>query len=417
MWTQQDIMQRILEMHRELAEVNDLDILLERILTRARQFVQADAGSIYLRDGDTLQFSYTQNNTLSRRLPPGKKLIYQTFHVPINHASIAGYVAHTGDMLNIPDVYALDPTLPYSFGREFDRLSQYHTQSMLTAPLKTSQGTIVGVLQIINATDADGTIIPFSQEAETIVSLFASMAAIALERAQMTRALILRMISMAELRDPKETGAHVNRVGAYALEIYEQWAMAHGVSEAEIDHNRDILRMAAMLHDVGKVSISDMILKKPGKLTPEEFNTMKSHTFTGAQLFASAHSELDRAAAEVALNHHENWIGTGYPGYCDIATGAPLPGMADEQGRARGKRGEEIPLFGRIVALADVYDALCSKRVYKDAMAEDEVLEIIRQETGTKFDPDIVAAFYECLDVLHAIRERYKDPEHESVAV
>jgi HD-GYP domain-containing protein (c-di-GMP phosphodiesterase class II) len=401
-------LERMLELHAELSEIHDLDLMLERILTRARQFMRADAGSIYIRDGETLKFSYTQNDTLSRRLKPGKKLIYTTFTMPITAASIAGYVALSGETVNIPDAYELSPDLPYHFKKDFDVLSNYRTTSMLAVPLRTSQGTIVGVLQLINATDENGAVVPFSAEDGHTVGFFAGAAAIALERAQMTRALILRMISMAELRDPKETGAHVNRVAAYSVEIYEEWAREKGIPEEEVNRQRDVLRMAAMLHDVGKVAVSDMILKKPGRFTPEEFEQMKVHTYMGGRLFINPCSPFDVTAREVAVNHHENWNGTGYPGFVDPETGEALEGHADENGKPCGRSGEEIPLFGRIVSVADVFDALRSRRVYKDAYSEEETLQIIRDDRGKKFDPDVVDAFFACHDVLVAIGERYQ---------
>ena len=156
------------------------------------------------------------------------------------------------------------PTCPYHFDKEFDDTTQYSTRSVLTIPLVSSKGDLLGILQIINAQDGNRQVVPFTISDEKIMTHFASIAAVALARAQMTRAILLRMMKMAEMRDPKETGAHVNRVGGYAVEIYENWAHRHNVSPTEIDKNRDILRMAAMLHDVGKVAISDLILKKPG---------------------------------------------------------------------------------------------------------------------------------------------------------
>jgi HD-GYP domain-containing protein (c-di-GMP phosphodiesterase class II) len=243
---------------------------------------------------------------------------------------------------------------------------------------------------------------------------FASTAAVALARAQMTRAILLRMMSMAEMRDPKETGAHVNRVGGYAVEIYENWARRHHIPPRQIDQSRDVLRMAAMLHDVGKVAISDLILKKPGRFNDDEFEIMKQHTLFGARLFLSRQSEFDDAAAEVALNHHERWDGQGYPGHIDIATGAPLPEFLQPDGSARGKRGEEIPLFGRIVAVADVYDALSSRRVYKDAWDESRVLKTIREGAGHHLDPELVEIFFACLNVLRSIQDRYRDNDHEN---
>jgi hypothetical protein len=264
MLTAQEKLDKLMALGVELNQVNDLDILMERILTDARRISNADAGSIYIREENQLLFSYTQNDTLQKRLPRGEKLIYSTFSLPINTESIAGYVATTGDLLNIPDVYHLSNTVPYGFSKQFDLSAGYVTQSVVTVPLKNTRGKILGILQIINARDAEGRTVPFAQEDEHLMQHFASVAAVALERAKMTRAILLRMISMAEMRDPKETGAHVNRVGGYSLEIYEKWAERHSISPKEIERNRDALRMAAMLHDVGKVAISDLILKNRG---------------------------------------------------------------------------------------------------------------------------------------------------------
>jgi len=409
MLTEKEKLDELLSLGIELNQLNDLDILLEKILGNARRFVNADAGSIYICRKDILDFTYTQNDTLQRRLPAGEKLIYSTFSMPINTDSIAGYVATTGELLNIPDVYQLSSDVPYSFSKKFDESAGYTTRSMVTLPLKNTRGDILGILQIINAQDENGDVIPFAPEDETLMLHFASIAAVALERAQMTRAILLRMIRMAEMRDPKETGAHVNRVGGYSIEIFEKWAERHGLDEKEIESGRDSLRMAAMLHDVGKVAISDLILKKPGKFSSDERELMKQHTVLGAQLFLQAQSDFDEAAREVAFNHHERWDGDGYPGHVDIATGEPLPGSQQQDGTARGKKGDEIPLFGRIVALADVYDALSSARVYKEAWSEADVLETIKAEAGAQFDPEIVDLFLSRIDVLRAIQERYSE--------
>lgn len=400
---------QIISLGLEVAQVKDIDVLLERLLTEARQFVNADAGSIYIKEGGSLKFSYTQNETIRKKLPEGKKLIYSTFTIPINEKSIAGYVALTGRTSNIKDVYKLPDGVPYSFDRQYDEISNYRTQSMLTFPLKTHRGEVIGVLQLINALDKDKNIIRFAEEDEPFIMHFANNAAIAMERAMMTRAIILRMIRMAELRDPKETGAHVNRVAAYSVEIYETWALQKGVSEKEINTNKDILRMAAMLHDVGKVAISDVILKKPARLDNNEMAIMKQHTYLGARLFSDAYSDFDETACLVALNHHEKWDGNGYPGHVDIMTGKPIPNFESGKQVAPGKKGEEIPLFGRIVAIADVYDALSSRRVYKESWDESKVLETMKEDSGKHFDPDLISAFFASLDAIRNIATRYPD--------
>lgn len=401
--------EEIIKLSNELNTIQDLDILLEKLLSEARTSVNADAGSIYIKDKDELIFSHVQNETLTKCLSPSQKLIYTTFRVKINTSSITGFVATTGNILNIPDVYNIPNDVPYKFNSMYDDISNYKTTSMLTVPLQTVNGSIIGVLQLINAKDDKGNVIPFTKNDEPIVMLFANNASLVLQRARMTRAILLRMISMAELRDPKETGAHVNRVATYAIELYEQWAKRHHINDKEIETNRDILRMAAMLHDVGKVAISDLILKKPARFTDEEYEIMKSHTYLGARLFKDKQSQFDEIASIVALTHHENWNGTGYPGYVDIDTGKPLE--KDRKGNPLARKGEEIPIYGRIVALADVYDALSSRRVYKEAWNENDVLNEIKSASGTKFDPELVDIFFSCYDFLKSIGLRYPDSD------
>ncbi|MCK4754997.1 MAG: GAF domain-containing protein, partial [Calditrichia bacterium] len=199
-------LQHIIQLGVEVSQIGDLDILLEKILNESRGLVGADAGSIYIKQDKELKFSYAQNETLRKKLGPGKKLIYTTFSMPITKKSIAGCVALEGQVLNITDAYKIPKKIPYSFNSGFDKLTGYETHSMLTIPLKNNRGDIIGVLQLINAKDTDQKIIPFTEEDESYIKPFAMYAAIAIERAQLTRTTIMRMISMAELRDPKETG-------------------------------------------------------------------------------------------------------------------------------------------------------------------------------------------------------------------
>ena len=405
----------ILELDSELNQIQDFDLLLERILLEARKVVHADAGSIYVlnsveEDGkriDRLDIRYAQNDTTAKQLPPGQKPAYSFFTVPISEKTISGYCAFTRKLVNVPDCYNIPKDVPYSFNTSFDQKSGYKTISSLTVPLITTEGKLLGVIQALNAMDKKGNVTSFSKDDEFLITHFATNATTALERASMTRAMILRMIRMAELRDPKETGTHVNRVAGYAVEIYDRWAYHHGVEDAEREKFRDTLKIASMLHDVGKVAISDVILKKPARFTPEEYQIMQHHTIYGASLFDDPHSEVDNIARDIALTHHENWDGTGYPGWVDPVTECPI--KADPDGKPLGLKGEEIPLTGRIVAIADVYDALCSKRVYKQAWTEEEVLTEIRSLGGTKFDPELTEAFFEILPSIKQIQNMYPE--------
>ena len=383
-----DQLRLLFELDSDLNRIQDLDLLLEEVLRGARMTVNADAGSIYLVEKNQLQIRYSQNDTLQKRLPPGERLVYSIFSIEIDNKTISGYCALTGELLNIPDAYQIPKKAPYSFNPQYDKLSRYKSQSYLALPLKTNIGNVIGVLQLINARDSDGQIRTFTADDERLASHFSTSATMALQRAQLTRTMILRMTKMAELRDPKETGPHVNRVAGYATEIYQRWASRHQVSPWEINRTSDVFRMAAMLHDVGKVGIDDAILKKPGKLEPAEYEIMKTHTLIGSSLFEDSQSEFDLMAAQVSSTHHERWDGTGYP---------------------NSLAGDSIPLWGRITSVADVYDALSCHRVYKEAWPEDRVLAEIRAQSGKQFDPEIVDLFFECLPNLRQIFERYPD--------
>ncbi|HSQ35904.1 MAG TPA: HD domain-containing phosphohydrolase [Candidatus Binatia bacterium] len=391
----------ILAITESLNRIKDIDSLLDRVLFEARRFCRADAGSIYLLENQKLRINFVQNDTLAKKAS-GKKYLYQNHALEINDRSMAGYVALTKKPLVIADAYQLSDDIPYQFNRSFDKSASYLTRSVLTVPLITNSGKLIGVMQIINACDEKNNRIPFSNEDELVVAYFANHATACIEKAKMTREIILRMIKIAELHDPEETGGHVNRVGAYAIEIYSAWALNHGVNENEIKNVRDILRIAAMLHDVGKVAISDLLLKKTGPLNDAEFNQMKGHVIMGARLFKDSTSDWDDMAAEIALNHHEKWDGTGYPG------NVPDIFVVDWHG-GPGKKGNEIPLPARIVALADVYDALTSQRAYKDCWPEEKVLQHIRAQKGKHFDPELVNIFFSIYDVIRAIKNKYNE--------
>nr|WP_321259891.1 HD domain-containing phosphohydrolase [uncultured Pseudodesulfovibrio sp.] len=398
-----DAVMAILKTTEEVNQLKDVDTILDKILYESRQLSGADAGSIFLVEDDSLIFSYVQNDTLFKK-ETANAALYHNFSIPISEHSIVGYVAKTRQSLAIDDAYELDPILPFSFNKSFDEKSGYHTTSMLTIPLIAQESRLVGVMQLINAKNDMGKVGVFSQEAQTYIPLFCNNASVAIERGIMNRELILRMMQMAELRDPSETGAHVQRVGAYSAEIYGTWAARRNHSAKDIKRARDNLRLAAMLHDVGKVGISDNILKKPAKLTNEEFDTMKWHTVYGARLFKNQTSELDRMSMEIALCHHEKYEGRGYPSVPYSAVWSDSLSLGDEV-----RNGENIPLAARICAVADVYDALASPRSYKDPFPDEKCLGILESDAGTHFDPEMVEIFIEIFDVIKAIRDKWTE--------
>ena len=381
----------ICDFFQRVASFSDTHTVLGAILQKARELGAADAGTIYLEENGELTFASAQNDTLF----PGSaanKFFYLNSRLPLNTSSIAGYVATTGATLNIPDVYELAGDLPFSFNKSFDQSSGYRTQSMLVLPLVNSKGDIKGVLQLINATK-NGRVVPFTAEMEQSIGRLGRMATIPLERAFMTTDMIMRMLHTSALRDPKETAAHVWRVGCMAAELYQHWATAHNVEPEEMLATKGQLRLAAMLHDVGKVAIPDAVLKKPGRLDDAERAIMEEHAAQGASLFRGSSHDIDKMAHDIALHHHAKWNGSGYTGSADI----PSPA------------GQDIPLFARITAIADVYDALVSRRCYKDAWDPSQALDILHGDAGKHFDPELVDIFTGIQDVIQAIFEYYRE--------
>ena len=405
----EDKLQRIIEIERELGEIQDVDVLLERILTETRKIVNADAGSIYVVEGDKLKIKYGQNDTHLKELAPGEKLPYTSFSFPINEKQICGYVALSGKPLNIKDCYKIPESKPYKFNKNTDLTTDYRTKSMYTIPLKMANGNLLGILQIINAKDEDGKIINFDDQAEMFIAHFATAAVQALQHAYLTANMVKRMLKMSEFRDPKETYPHIERVSSYSLEIYDRWAFNHNVPEAEIHRYRDNLKIAAKFHDVGKVGISDVILKKAfPRFTDEERNIMKGHTCIGAQLFEPPESELDTICQGIALHHHDRWDGgdSGYPGKIKLSDFDIRDGQVP---KTEPLSGEDIPLAARIVAVADVFDALSHKRCYKDSWSLEDSFKEIEKCSGSHFDPAVVEAFMQIKDRICSILDAIPD--------
>jgi len=395
---QDDTISYILKMIEELHHLNDVDTILDRILLEARHLACADAGSIFLIDGHNLIFSHVQNDSLFNINEAGTAL-YKNYEVPINNNSLVGFTALSGQYLMVEDAYDLPTDVPYVFNGEYDRKSGYLSKSIFTIPLITFENRLVGVMQLINALDKHGAPGPFSAHSRKYVPLFANHAAVAIERGVLNRQLMLRMMKMAELRDPAETASHVQRVGAISAEIYHRWAINNHIAVKDIKNNKDLIRLAAMLHDVGKVGIPDYILKKPGKLTDAEFTQMQQHTLFGARLFDKTTSELDFLSRDITHQSQQKWDRSGYP----------KTKPENENGPERLLQGEEIPLGARITALADVYDALSSKRTYKKAWPREKVYDCLREGSGHHFDPAVVEAFFQITDVIEAIATKYND--------
>lgn len=372
------VLRSLLEVGERMSALTDRQEVLELVLREARRLGSSEAGTLYVLKDKHLTFVAAQNERLDiSELSRG--LLGQ--ELPVSGESLAGFVAMTGRAVNIEDTYRLEVGTPFRIDRGFDAALGYKTQSVLAMPLTCPGGPCVGVLEFINHIDADGKIGPFPVEGIAGLESLAAMAAVTvynnLLQDQLRQAhleTIMRLSVAAEFRDD-DTGEHVRRISRSSAMI----ARRMGLGESQVE----LLKWASPMHDVGKIGIPDSILLKPGRLTDEERLIVQRHPRIGADILSDPQNELIAIAREVALSHHERWDGQGYPGN--------LAGTA-------------IPLCGRIVCLADVLDALISKRCYKPAYPLDKVMGIINEGRGSQFDPDVVDAF---TDISHDVVEPY----------
>ncbi len=263
--------------------------------------------------------------------------------------------------------------------------------SNLVLPVISNQGP-VGVFDFGNR--AMGT---FDAQTMGMCTMLVDQMAYSLENIRLVRelqdsrdAVIRGMALLSEMKD-SHIGGHLNRICAMSRYLAEK-LMGRPAYPEVTSHFVQLIERASALHDVGKVGVPDSILLKPGKLTDEEFDIMRSHTVLGGELLEGlmrdfGEYEMIIMGAEVARSHHEHWNGRGYPA---------------------GLSGKDIPLSARIVAICDVYDALTSKRVYKDAWTQEDAMNVLREGAGSQFDPDLVKIFLARPRDLDVIREKYK---------
>ena len=391
----------------QLSNVTDVDLLLHKILNSSLEFSKCEAGSIWIMDQDQLVLWYTRNLVLESGIQEKQAGIVNA-RISVTSNSIAGHCALTKKQVVLDDVYDLPAGSPFHFDQSFDEKTKFRTRCIISIPLLGAHGAMLGVMQLINP--ADHTTVTDTPLVERVAG-FAILAGQVLERASNAKDLLMRLVRTAEVHDPYETGAHVQRVSGVACHLYKLLADKRQVPPHVRDQNISVLRVAACLHDIGKVGIPDLILKKPGKLDEHEYNLMKWHTVIGAKMFEDSESPLEKAASEVALHAHERWDGTGYPGALDLkAMARVLEDLQHVPHLKQGLKGEEIPLFARLVGIADVFDALASHRVYKEPWTDEQIVREIRKGSGTQFDPAIVEIFLKNYDDLKAIRERFQIP-------
>ena len=373
---QEDILRSLLEVGVNLSAVADRSEMLEMILRQVRRLARAEGGSLYIARGGSLRFVAAQND----RLPPSEVAWgLKDKEMPVSGDSLAGFVASSGRVINIPDAYELSAGTPFRINRAFDAATGYRTRSVLAIPLKCPDGECIGVLELINRLGRNDQVIPFPKDDDDGIIALAAMAAVTIHNSLLQDELkqanmdsIIRLSVAAEFRDDV-TGQHVRRISLVSSLIAEGMGMP--------PEQVELIRYASPMHDIGKIGIPDAILQKPGPLTPEERRAVEKHTIIGGDILKNPTNDILCMARDVAIYHHERWDGQGYP---------------------EGLAGCNIPIAARIVCLADVFDALISERCYKEAYSLVKALRIIRREKARQFAPDIVDAFFKSLDDILA---------------
>ncbi len=363
----------------DLTSELEFNRLFPMIIGRVTEVMEAERTSLYVIDWDTRE--------LWTKVAEG----IETITVPLGKG-ISGRVAETGQVLNVTDAW----DLPY-FDRSFDQRNHFRTRSVLCLPIRGRTGQNVGVIQVINKKGQDR----FDRRDEVFLKGLASQVGIALENSLLIDELklsfnssISTLSAIVDARHPLTAG-HSLRVTEYSLLIAKE--MHLGENEIEV------LRLAALLHDIGKIGIRDAILLKDGLFTPEEREEMNSHPAKTRMILEKFYFPRSlRAVPEIACAHHEKIDGSGYPD---------------------GLKGDTLPLGSQIIAVADVFDALTSRREYpkytsqqtlaRGPMPLKEAVSLLQQEAGSRFAPEVVSAFLRCLPqaLLH-FRGEHFTPEY-----
>ena len=350
----------LLHVGQAMAAETDIDRLLITITEETKQAINSDRVTVFMLDKNT--------HELWSKVASG--MGQQEIRFPA-HLGLAGHVAMTGEIINIEDAYN-----DSRFNKDIDKKTGYRTRTVLCVPMFNLKHEIIGVFQIINKLSGE----TYTHEDEALLIAIASSAAISIENAglfkeqamlyhEQTKSFTSFINTLAFAIDARDriTAGHSSRVTSYTLAIAEQMGLD--------EDDKVILEYAALLHDFGKIGIQDRVLCKEGILTEEEYSEIKRHAFLTKDILEKMYfQEKLKDVPEIASSHHERYDGTGY---------------------FRGTAGENIPLGGRIMAVADVFDAITSKRHYRDRMPMIKVLNILRKDSGSHFDPMVVNYFFQ----------------------
>ncbi len=354
--TDREQLQIIFKYTNQVNKAKDIESTLLVLANMGRDILAAERCSLWLIDSS------------------GRKLYTKVAHgvdkieIDINFGVVGACIKEKKTLI-INDPYNDD-----RFHSDVDLQTGFVTKSIIAEPLVDTKGDIIGVIQVLNKKTNDG---KFSEEDMEMLVVAAGFSANSLETFILNQEVeesqnetILMLGEICEKRS-LETGKHTARVAKYSVAVAE----ALGLPKEDIQ----ILRQASGLHDIGKMGIKDMILLKPGKLTIEEYNEMKNHSDIGYNMLKNSRNRILQAGALISHEHHEKYNGTGYP---------------------RGLKGDEIHIFARITAIADVFDAVTSIRCYKDAWPMEKAFDLIKSESGSHFDPDVVDAFFKVQDQI-----------------
>ncbi len=339
----------LLQVTQSLSSILDLETLLFRIMDVVGENLQADRCTVFLLD--------EERNELWSKVAMG---VRKEIRFPANKG-IAGFVATTGEVLNIPDAYQ-----DYRFNPEIDKKTGYHTKSILTMPMRNKRNEIIGVFQVLNKKEG-----AFTKADEELLQAISNIAAASIENAQLyeeqRKSFISFIETLSTTLDARDyiTSGHSRRVTLYAVQV----ARLMRLPAKEVN----LIRYAALLHDIGKLGVPEIVLFKNKKLTDDEYEIIKRHASLSMSILNKIHFQKDlRGIPLVAASHHEKIDGSGYP---------------------QGLKGDQIPLGGKILAVCDVFDALTSRRQYRDRMDIEKVMKILDNETGRAFEPFVVYHF------------------------
>ena len=364
-----DALLALLQVGRTIAIETNIDSLLTIIAQQIQQALQADRCTVFLLD--------EENNELWSKVALGLEMQEIRFKA---NKGLAGHVAMSGETINIKNAYESE-----YFNKDIDLQTGYKTRNILCMPIRNLSHQIVGVFQVLNKFNGD-----FTQKDEDLLIAIGSSAGIALENANLfskQKKLIeeqkklfssfINTLSVSIDARDKITSGHSKRVTLYAELICDKCHLSQD--------EKEIIKNASLLHDIGKIGIKDSVLQKEGKLTPEEYEHIKEHVKLTHNILSKVYITNNfKNVAKIASSHHEKYDGTGY---------------------FKGLKGEEIPLGGRILAVSDVFDAITSKRHYRDKMQIKEALQIMIDGKNTHFDENLVNAFmsistYEILKII-----------------